>query len=197
MKITTRGTAVVILVLQITTLLLVVITNSTVPKKTENTKHVKVTYMCVKITETPSPTHEINVYNTGVQEMNIHEDVGICETPQELYTEEEVDLIAKTVYGEARGCSYAEKRLVAWCICNRVDTGIWGSTIEEIVTYPGAFHGYNEDREPDGSCVKVAQEVLTEWRNGEQADILEPYATTNEYLYFGGDGEHNWFREEY
>lgn len=114
-----------------------------------------------------------------------------------LYSQEEVDLVAKTIYGEARGCSDAEKRLVAWCICNRVDAGTWGDTIEDVVTYPGAFYGYNESWPEDSECVKVAQDVLTEWGDGEEADILEPYATTNGYLYFVGDGKHNWFREEY
>ena len=125
------------------------------------------------------------------------EEEEVQEGPLPLYSQEEVALVAKTIYGEARGCSDAEKRLVAWCICNRVDDGTWGDTIEDIVTYPNAFHGYDDSWPEDSECVKVAQDVLAEWRTGREADVLEPYATTSEYLYFGGDGEHNWFREEY
>lgn len=125
------------------------------------------------------------------------EEREVQEDSPPLYSQEEVALVAKTIYGEARGCSEAEKRLVAWCICNRVDNGYWGNTVEEVVTYPGAFYGYKEGNPMDESCVEVAQDVLTEWRSGKEADVLEPYATTSKYLYFGGDGQHNWFREEY
>ena len=127
----------------------------------------------------------------------VQEEGEVQEDPQVLYSQEEVALVAKTVYGEARGCSEAEKRLVAWCILNRVDDGTWGDTVEDVVTYPGAFYGYKEDNPMDESCVEVAQDVLAEWRSGKEADVLKPYATTSEYLYFGGDGQHNWFREEY
>ncbi len=32
-------------------------------------------------------------------------------------------MIAKTIWGEARGTSMTEKAAVAWCILNRVDSG--------------------------------------------------------------------------
>lgn len=134
----------------------------------------------------------------ATESLSVAQEEGeVQEDPLPLYSQEEVALVANTIYGEARGCSKAEKRLVAWCICNRVDSGSWGNTIEEVVTYPSAFHGYNESWPEEAECVKIAQDVLTEWRSGKEADVLEPYAPTSEYLYFGGDGEHNWFREEY
>lgn len=113
-----------------------------------------------------------------------------------LFTPEEAWMVAQTIYGEAGVCSYEECRLVAWCICNRVDSGIWGGTISDVVN-PGQFHGYNPNREIADEYLAIAWEVLTEWSMGEEADILEPYATTSGYLYFYGDGSHNWFREVY
>ena len=112
------------------------------------------------------------------------------------FTPEEALMVAQTIYGEAGVCSYEERRLVAWCICNRVDSGIWGDTISEVVN-PGQFHGYDPDCEVADEYLAIAWEVLTEWSMEEEADILEPYAPTPEYLYFRGDGRHNWFREEY
>lgn len=112
------------------------------------------------------------------------------------FTPEEALMVAQTIYGEAGACSYEEQRLVAWCICNCVDSGTWGDTISEVVN-PKHFYGYDPDCEVTDEYLATAQEVLTEWSIGEEADILEPYATTSEYLYFGGDGRHNWFREEY
>ena len=113
------------------------------------------------------------------------------------YTQEELWIVANTIEGEARGVSTQEMRLVAWCICNRVDNGAWGSTIKEVVT-PGQFHGYNPNREVSHSIyIDVAQDVLDAWSVGAEPDTLEPFAHTEDYLYFKGDGKHNWFREVY
>lgn len=133
-------------------------------------------------------------------------------TVNELYTPEELIIVANTIEGEAGGLSEEEMKLVAWCICNRVDSGKWGSTISEVVT-PQQFHGYNPDRvlgskiaswpgqpsteEVSAYLIQVAREVLDDWSLGRSAAVLEPYASTSTYLYFYGDGEHNWFREVY
>ena len=56
----------------------------------------------------------------------------------------DVEYIAKTLWGEARGIdSDMEKAAVAWCILNRVDNERWGDTVEEVVTQPNQFHGYH------------------------------------------------------
>ena len=178
MKITIRKMVAAMLVLQVITVVCVV----AIGKKPEGVE---------------SPQYEETVV-VATESLSVAQEEGeVQEYPPPLYSQEEVALVAKTIYGEARGCSDAEKRLVAWCICNRVDDGTWGDTIEDIVTYPNAFYGYDESWPEDSECVRVAQDVLTEWRTGGEADVLEPYATTSEYLYFGGDGYHNWFREEY
>ena len=56
------------------------------------------------------------------------------------YSESDVELIAKTVWQEARGIpSKAEQAAVVWCILNRVDDDRWGDTIAEVVTAPHQF----------------------------------------------------------
>lgn len=111
------------------------------------------------------------------------------------YSSYEVDLVAKTVWGEARGCSREEQMLVVWCICNRADAG--NKSIEEVVTAPRQFHGYHDDNPVEPAIASVVEEVLEAWARGEEALVLPPYATTSEYLFFRGDGRHNWFREVY
>ena len=120
----------------------------------------------------------------------------VAEEPKR-YTEEEVRLVAQTLYGEARGCSRAEQRLVVWCICNRVDEGSWGNSIEDVVKYPHQFVGYVATNPVWPELEAVAREVLEEWNGGNEADILESYAKTSKYLYFRGDDKHNWYREEW
>ena len=111
------------------------------------------------------------------------------------YTSDEVTLVSQTVYGEARGCSREEQMLVAWCICNRAD--ISGTSIEQVVKAPRQFHGYNPEHPVTDEIRSAVLEVLDAWSSGQEALVYEPYATTSEYLYFSGDGVHNWFREEW
>lgn len=109
------------------------------------------------------------------------------------YNSYEVTLVCQTVYGEARGCSKEEQMLVVWCICNRADSS--GASIEQVVTAPRQFHGYNPEHPVTDEIRSVVLEVLDAWSGGQEALVYEPYATTSEYLFFSGDGAHNWFRE--
>lgn len=111
------------------------------------------------------------------------------------YSSYDVTLICQTVYGEARGCSKEEQMLVVWCICNRADSS--GASIEQIVTVPRQFSGYSPENPVTDAIRSVVLEVLDAWSRDQKALVYEPYATTSEYLYFSGDGRHNWFREEY
>lgn len=118
-------------------------------------------------------------------------------TPEVIakYSSYEVTLVAKTVWGEARGCSRDEQKLVVWCICNRADAR--NQSVEEVVTATNQFVGYDHDHPVEPEIVEVVEEVLHAWSCNEKALILPPYATTLNYQYFSGDGKHNWFREEY
>lgn len=111
------------------------------------------------------------------------------------YSSYEVTLVAKTVWGEARGCSRDEQKLVVWCICNRAEAR--DQSVEEVITAPHQFAGYDPDHPVEPAIVEVVEEVLQAWARNEEALVLPPYATISNYQYFSGDGEHNWFREEY
>lgn len=120
-------------------------------------------------------------------EVEVSENVVVAK-----YSSREVTLVAQTLWGEARGCSRDEQKLVAWCICNRADA--YEQSIEEVVTAPNQFAGFNPENPVDAELVAVAEEVLQAWSRSEEALILPPYATISSYQYFSGDGEHNWFR---
>lgn len=114
--------------------------------------------------------------------------------PVAKYTSEEFTMVVRTVYGEANVCSGEEQALVAWCICNRCDA--WDKSISEVVNH-AHFHGYDPDNPTPEDVRAVVQEVLDAWSRGETPATYPPYATTTGYLYFWGDGLHNYFREEY
>lgn len=58
----------------------------------------------------------------------------------------EIDLMARTMYGEARGEGISGMQAVANVIMNRVKAGAWyGKTVEDVVLKPYQFSCWNED----------------------------------------------------
>lgn len=108
-----------------------------------------------------------------------------------------VDILAKLVYGEARGCSTTEQAAVIWCVLNRVDAGYADGTIWGVVTQKGQFTGYRATNPVLTTHRELAIDVLKRWyrekRGVEDVGRVLPKA----YKYFSGDGKHNYFRPEY
>lgn len=141
--------------------------------------------------------------------------------------EAEVDLLARTIYAEARGLSVTEQAAVAWCVLNRVDAGY--GTLTEVLTAPHQFatwHGEIAQEQRD-----IAADVLTRWEReklgcpgeaqrsgfgGERTSSGTSEAVhtgadegcaacedevgrvlPREYLWFTGDGVRNYFRDAY
>lgn len=104
--------------------------------------------------------------------------------------------LAKTIYGEARGCSTTEQAAVAWCVLNRVDdeSGQWPDDVVGVVTQPSQFHGYDEDHPVVPELLAVAEDVLARWEIEDTCVGDVGRVLPEEYTYFSGDGRHNWFR---
>ena len=109
-----------------------------------------------------------------------------------LVSDEEINMLAKTVWGEARGLDEYEQSLVVWCILNRFDNGKFGSSIKEIVTKPYQFQGYKESFPIDEDILRLCKDVVYRWENS-----LEGRTLPEEYLYFYGDSKHNYYTTEY
>lgn len=110
----------------------------------------------------------------------------------------EAEYIAKTVWGEARGCSVEEQEQVIWCILNRVDSDIpyFPDDIISVITQPSQFHGYSPNHPVTDEHYELALDVMARHeaeKRGEESGRNLPI----EYVYFYGDGKHNHFREEY
>lgn len=104
------------------------------------------------------------------------------------FTEEEVNYIAKTVYGEAGVCSKIQQSAVVWCILNRLDSGYWGNTIKKVVTAPSQFHGYSSDKPVTNDIRELVEDILFRW-NMEKAGATNIGRTLPErFLYFHADG---------
>lgn len=112
-----------------------------------------------------------------------------------MYQENEIDIMAQTVWGEARGCAPEEQELVVWCILNRASE--WSFSIEEVITQENQFAGYSAEHPIDPDIRELCKQAADDWEAGGVAPVLPPYATSPDYYWFTGDGEHNWFREVY
>lgn len=105
--------------------------------------------------------------------------------------------LAKTVWGEARGCAVTEQAAVVWCVLNRVDEGHGYGTIVGTICEPNQFVGYDYRNPVDPDILRLVRDVLTRWElektnSGEVGRVLPP-----DYLWFHGDGTVNHFRNAY
>lgn len=125
-------------------------------------------------------------------------------TPEPVIQEPEAEAdpaeyLAKTIYGEARGCSTTEQAAVVWCVLNRVDdeSGLWPDDIVAVVTQPSQFHGYDPDHPILPELLALAEDVLARWEIEDSCVGDVGRVLPQEYTYFSGDGRHNYFRTEY
>ena len=126
------------------------------------------------------------------------------EDPAYIPDPEEVEMLAKLVYGEARGIkSQTEQAAVVWCVLNRVDsTGYgMGRNVKYVVTYPGQFVGYSS-RHPTvddygRDLCELAADVLARWHRESQGETDVGRVLPKEYLWFCGKHGHNVFRNAY
>lgn len=107
-----------------------------------------------------------------------------------FYDQNELEMLAKTIWGEARGLDDYERSMVAWCILNRLDDGRYGDTLEEVITAPYQFAGYNSGFPVEEDILSLCKDVLNRWKGNEEGRTL-PY----EFVNFTGDGKHNYFTD--
>lgn len=110
---------------------------------------------------------------------------------------EEAKYLAKTIWGEARGCSTTEQAAVAWCVLNRVDAEGFSNNIIKVITQPSQFHGYRRSFPVTDELYELAIDVLGRWELEKTGYTDVGRVLPKNYLYFHGDGKHNYFRSEY
>ena len=117
------------------------------------------TYITVRqAAETPSPEPLVIVKEVPVEVTVAPEETGRCGPSEEAIA------LAKTVWGEARGCSITEQAGVVWCVLNRVDDKAFPNDIISVVTAPMQFQGYEPDNPVDENILTLCEDVLTRWK---------------------------------
>lgn len=132
--------------------------------------------------------------------------------PVKLYTEADVEMLARLIYTEARGVkSKTEQAAVVWVVLNRLDNpNRLQKTIAEVVTAPHQF-----DWRPWVPVLpefaELAEDVLERWQAEKSATAGSPASPAGasrsqvdvgrvlpaEYQYFEGWGGRNWFSAEW
>lgn len=112
------------------------------------------------------------------------------------FTEDDVAEVAKMLWGEARGCTRDNQIKCAWVICNRVDDARFPDTIQDVLSQPHQFHGYDPTYPVTDELYSIAFDVLTRW-SYEKQGIPVRRELPNTYLWFTGNGRENIFREVY
>jgi hypothetical protein len=109
----------------------------------------------------------------------------------------EAELIAKTLYGEARGCGTTEQAAVCWTILNRVNIPGFGGDIAGVITMPHQFAGYRASNPILPELYDLAVDVLTRWEREKLGETDVGRVLPREFLWFSGDGKANCFRDAY
>ena len=81
-------------------------------------------------------------------------------------TSSDLNLLARVVYGEARGEEYIGQVAVAAVVLNRVESSSFPNTIAGVVYQAGAFDCVADGQinlTPDDTAVKAAQDALNGW----------------------------------
>ena len=136
-----------------------------------------------------------------INQMNnpVHQNTSSSPTI-EYYTKDDVFILANIVYHEARGISRGvELACVVYTACNRVDAG-YGS-LREVITAPYQFayvRGANITDSPYyNRCYEIASAVLKSWNAEKNGKENTNRCLPQDYLWFSGDGRHNYFRNAY
>lgn len=108
--------------------------------------------------------------------------------------ESDVEYIAKTIYGEALIVKSDTRRAaVAWCILNRVDSKGYPDTIEDVVTEPYQFSGYDPDHPVIPELRSLAIDVLQRWNAEKNGEDASGRVLPKLYTFFVGDFRENYF----
>ena len=178
--------------------------------------------------------HDLKVLNTEIDELNgkidaltesiqeTEEEIVIYEssspledkpeyhieaTYPELYTDEDIIVLTKMLWGEARGVNEmnvggryisgkCQQAAVIWTVLNRYDAG-YSDSISQVVLAPRQFVGYRETNPVDEELLDLVKDVLDRWNNEKHGETDVGRVLPADYLWFRGDGKHNHFRNSY
>ena len=99
----------------------------------------------------------------------------------------DVNLLARAIYGEARGEPYVGQVAIAAVILNRVKSSQFPNTISGVIYQSGAFDAVSDGQinlTPDSTAKKAAQDALNGWDPTYGAIYyFNPSTATNKWIW--------------
>lgn len=116
---------------------------------------------------------------------------------QLLELEEEIIMLAKLIYREARGVnSTQEQAAVVWCVLNRFDSDKYGDTIKKVITARNQF-AYVNNTPIEEEFYNLSRDVVSRWLLEKEGFNDVGRVLPNDYLFFAGSRGRNRFRQTY
>lgn len=84
----------------------------------------------------------------------------------------ELDLLARIIHAEAADNNYIDKCYVGMVVINRKNSGIWGNSIQSVISAPGQYSSYKNYKFNSAiptECYEIAKQIML----GETFDV--PY----------------------
>lgn len=98
-----------------------------------------------------------------------------------------VNLLARLIYGEARGESYTGQVAVGAVVMNRVKSSLFPNTIAGVIYQSGAFDAVSDGQinlTPDSTAKKAAQDAINGWDPSYGAIYyFNPATATNKWIW--------------
>ena len=93
--------------------------------------------------------------------------------PYEAPAERDVraEEMARVVYGTALYNSEEQQKAVMWCIINRVESGLYPNTVEEVCRQPMQWMGYSGENPVLDRLYDMGCEVLAAWESGGSRNL--------------------------
>lgn len=121
-------------------------------------------------------------------------DPNIVKYIEPCFDEDDVIDLAKLVWAEAGGLCDTECACVVWAVVNRVDE--WGGTIHRTIRVPNQYAFY-EWMDVYEHTYELCEDVLYRWSLEHMGFTDVGRVLPPGYIYWNGDGAHNYFRDEY
>ena len=99
----------------------------------------------------------------------------------------DVNLLARLIYGEARGESYEGQVAVGAVVLNRVKSSSFPNTLAGVIYQSGAFDAVSDGQinlTPDSTAIKAAQDAINGWDPSYGAIYyFNPSTATNKWIW--------------
>jgi len=99
----------------------------------------------------------------------------------------DVNLLARIIYGEARGEPYTGQVAVGAVVLNRVRSSLFPNTIAGVIYQSGAFDAVSDGQinyTPNSTAIKAAQDALNGWDPSYGAIYyFNPATATNKWIW--------------